>query len=245
VALAPRPGNQRAALESVGVSVLDDEKRPVRIIRRGGEPAQQWQPPAMGERRTADSPAARAALPTAAQLEELQAQAKVEGFEQGRNEGQEYGHREGLEEGRNALREKLAQLDTLIAGLQQPFEDLDDQVEREIVTLVVNMVRQLVRREVKTDPGYIIGVVREALGILPVSSRNIRVLLHPEDAGLVREAYAVGDSEQKWQLVEDPVVQRGGCKVITETSQVDATLDSRLNTLIAPLLAGEREEDEA
>jgi len=225
--------------------VLDDDKRPVRIIRRGGEQAQQWQPPAMGEQQTTASPPARTSLPTAAQLEEIQEQAKVEGFEQGRKEGQEYGHREGLEEGRSALREKLAQLDTLIAGLQQPFADLDDQVEREIVTLVINMVRQLVRREVKTDPGYIIGVVREALGILPVSSRNIRVFLHPDDAGLVREAYALSDTEQKWQLVEDPVVQRGGCKVITDTSQIDATLNSRLNTLIAPLLAGEREEDEA
>jgi len=45
------------------------------------------------------------------------------------------------------------------------------------------MVRQLIRREVKLDPGQIVGVVREALGILPISARNIRVVLHPEDAG--------------------------------------------------------------
>lgn len=199
----------------------------------------------MDQRRVVEKTPPPASLPTAAQLEQVQEQAKQEGFERGRTEGQAYGHREGLEEGRDALREKLAQLDALIAGLDKPFEELDDQVEQEIVTLVVNMVRQLVRREVKTDPGYIVGVVREALGILPVSARDIRVLLHPDDADLVREAYTVSDTEQKWRLVEDPVVQRGGCKVITDTSQIDATLNSRLNTLIAPLLAGEREEDES
>lgn len=225
--------------------MLEEEKKPVKVIRHGSGQALQWQPPVMGERRAFDSPSVQPGFPTAAQLEQVQAQARAEGFEQGRKEGQEYGHREGLEEGRSALREKLAQLEALMASLDQPFEDLDDQVEREIVTLVVNMVRHLVRREVKTDPGYIVGVVRETLGILPVSSRNIRVLLHPGDAQLVREAYAVSDSEQKWQLVEDPVVQRGGCRVITDTSHIDATLDSRLNTLIAPLLAGEREKDEA
>lgn len=223
----------------------DDEKTPVKIIRRGGEQVRQWQPPVMGQGQMIDAGPARATLPTAAQLEDIQEQAKAEGFERGRKEGQAYGHREGLEEGRGALREKLAQLDALLVGLNQPFDDLDDQVEQEIVTLVISMVRQLVRREVKTDPGYIVGVVREALGLLPVASRDIRVLLHPDDAHLVREAYAVGDTEQKWRLVDDPVIQRGGCKVVTNTSQIDATLDSRLNTLIAPLLAGEREKDGA
>jgi flagellar assembly protein FliH len=181
--------------------------------------------------------------PTAAQLEALQEAAKREGYEQGRLEGQSYGHREGLEEGREAAREKLARFDALMKVLDVPFGELDDQVEREIVTLVISMVRQLVRREVRADPGQIVGVVREALGVLPVAARNVRVMLHPDDAELVREVYAMGDAELKWQVVEDPVIQRGGCKVVTDTSQVDATLESRINTLIAPLLAGQRETD--
>ena len=222
---------------------MDERKRGVEIIRRSQAGAREWRPPAMGGKGNPSAGAEGSGLPTAAQLEELQEQAKREGYEQGRREGQEYGHREGLEEGRRAVQEKLVQLDGLIEALHRPFEQLDDQVEREIVTLVVNMVRQLVRREVRTDPGHIVGVVREALGVLPVSSRQVRVLLHPEDAVLVREAYAVGDAELKWQLVEDPVIQRGGCKVLTDTSRVDATLESRLNSLIAPLLAGEREAD--
>ena len=86
-------------------------------------------------------------------------------------------------------------------------------------------------------------MVREALGVLPVSSRNIRVVLHPDDAVLVREAYTLGDHDQQWQIVEDPVIQRGGCRIHTDTSQIDATLDSRLSSLIAPLLAGERFSD--
>ena len=65
-----------------------------------------------------------------------------------------------------------------------------------------------------------------------------------EDAELVREAYALSDTEQNWKVVEDPVIQRGGCRVLSENSQVDATLDSRLNSLIAPLLASERTSDE-
>jgi flagellar assembly protein FliH len=182
-------------------------------------------------------------LLTADQLQQLQKQAYEEGFEKGRKEGFEYGHKEGLTAGRQRLEEKAGQLDTLLTSLETPFQQLDDQVELELIELVIAMVRQLVRREVRNDPGQIIGVVREAMSILPVSSRNISLILHPEDASLVRETYELSESELGWRIVEDPVLARGGCRISTETSQVDATLESRLATLIAPLLGGERDLD--
>jgi flagellar assembly protein FliH len=247
---------------------MSKRKSGVRIIQGGGnESVRQWQPPDMAEdqelRRqglseaeaeleTGESAAeidaqdpSTASLPgiTAAELDELQRQAHQEGFEQGRREGQEFGHGEAVEESRQAMRIRIEQFDRLLAGLDRPFEQLDDQVESEIVTLVISMVRQLMRREVKSDPRHIVGVVREALAVLPVNARHVRVMLNPEDAELIREVYSLSDAEQKWQVVEDPVIQRGGCKVLTETSQIDATLESRLNALIAPLLTGGREQD--
>jgi len=220
------------------------ERRPgtAKIIRSEEASVTQWQPPNVRRKGETSVDESRGLL-TAAQLDEIHKSAHAEGFEQGRKEGQAYGHREGLEEGRSEIKARLGQLDGLLNALDRPFEQLDQQVEDEIVTLMINMVRQLIRREVRLDPGQIVGVVREALGILPVNARGIRVVLHPEDAELVREAYKLGDHDQQWQIVEDPVIQRGGCRIHTDTSQVDATLDSRLSSLIAPLLAGERSRD--
>jgi flagellar assembly protein FliH len=222
---------------------MDERKKSgVQVIRAEDAQVTQWQPPHV--QRQGETPIEEAGgLLTAAQLDQIQREAHGEGFEQGRREGQAYGHREGLEEGRAQIRDRLERLDRIISVLDRPFEQLDQQVEDEVVALVINMVRQLIRREVRLDPGQIVGVVREALGVLPVSVRNIRVVLHPEDAALVREAYTLGDHDQKWQIVEDPVIQRGGCRIHTDTSQVDARLDSRLSSLIAPLLAGERMQD--
>jgi flagellar assembly protein FliH len=202
----------------------------------------QWLPPdidggKVGEQRTLQPPSAP---PTAQQLEKLQQAA----YEEGRREGFEFGHKEGLERARKDLEHYKDQLDRLLKTFEQPLRELDNQIERELLSLVIATVRQLVRREVKSDPNLIIGVVREALSILPVNSRSVRLLVHPEDAELIREIYALGDTEVGWQLVEDPVIDRGGCKVVTETSQIDATLDSRLTSLIAPLLAGARAVDE-
>jgi flagellar assembly protein FliH len=180
---------------------------------------------------------------TAQQLEQLQKQAYDEGFQQGKREGFEFGHKEGLEQSKALIQKQVQRLDALMMTFESPLKILDDQVEQSLVELVISMVRQLVRREVKTDPGQIIGVVREALSILPIASRNIRVVLHPEDADFVRKVYEVSDNDIGWEIVEDPVLARGGCRVLTNTSQVDATLESRLATLIAPLLGDERESE--
>jgi flagellar assembly protein FliH len=53
----------------------------------------------------------------------------------------------------------------------------------------------------------------------------------------------VSEAELAWKIVEDPVCARGGCKVLTGSSQVDATLESRLAALINSLLGGERDVD--
>lgn len=204
----------------------------------------QWQPPSMDQpEETKPASDGSGPLLTAEQLEKLQQQAYEEGFEKGRKEGFEYGHKEGLVKGQEEIDARIVRLDQLMMTLEHPLEQLDEEVERELLDLVVSIVKQLVRREVKTDPGQIVGVLREALGLLPLSSRNIRVLLHPDDAVIVKRVYEVSDKELNWKIVEDPLIGRGGCRVLTETSQVDATLESRLATLIAPLLSGERTQD--
>jgi flagellar assembly protein FliH len=103
--------------------------------------------------------------------------------------------------------------------------------------------RLIVRRELKTDPGIVIAAVREAMGALPAASRAIRLHLHPEDAALVREVMGVSEDERAWRIVEDPTQLRGGCKLLTETSVVDASVDNRLLGVMASILGGERLND--
>jgi len=112
----------------------------------------------------------------------------------------------------------------------------------------MTVARHLVRRELKTDSGVVVSVVREAVALLPASVRRIRVFLHPEDAGLVRQALSVSSDdgdELRWRIIEEPTLTRGGCRVESEDSRIDATVEARLGALIARALGGEREEDAA
>lgn len=172
---------------------------------------------------------------TANQLERLQKQAYDEGFA--------LGQREGLAAGQAVLREQGQRLNQLMEKLNTPFVDLDQQVEQELLLLVTTMVRQMVRREIKADPGQVVAVVREAMASLPVAARNVRLHLQPEDAVLLREVLTMHDEGASWRMVEDPMLTRGGCRVVTDTSYVDASIETRLATLIANLMGGGREHD--
>ena len=128
-------------------------------------------------------------------------------------------------------------------SLARPLEDLDESVERELVALAVSVAKMLVRRELRTDPGEIVAVVRDALALLPVGVREVRVHLHPEDAALVRSLASTAEAQPVWRIVEDPVLTRGGCRIESESSQIDARLETRIGAVVSRLLGGERSED--
>lgn len=164
-------------------------------------------------------------------------------IEQARKEGFARGREEGLQAGRQEIRQQVQRLEQLLVALQQPFAELDAAVEEQVSQLAMMVARHLVRRELKTDPGQVVAVVREALANLPITSRTVRLYLHPEDAALVREAFSLNEGEAHVQVLDDPVQSRGGCRVQTDNSQIDASVETRLNALIAQVMGGEREAD--
>jgi len=169
---------------------------------------------------------------TAGKLEELQTAAYEEAFAKG--------HAEGLAAGAEEVRKRGERYDELLRALCEPFDNLDESVEKQLVELATTLVRQLFRREIRLDPMHIIGVVREAIQKLPIASRNVQVHLHPDDAALVRESLVPAEGEPAWMIVEDPLIACGGCRVTTESSQIDATTEARLNAVISAALGDER-----
>ena len=170
---------------------------------------------------------------TAGRMQELQKEAWNEAYEAGRAEG--------IKAGADEIEARAKRYDELLNALCRPFDELDDVVEKQLVELAMTVVKQLFRRELKVDPTHVIGVVRDAIKLLPVASRNVEVHLHPEDATLVRESLSPAEGERAWQIVEDPLISRGGCKITTDNAQVDAQAETRLNAIINAITGDERQ----
>jgi len=173
-------------------------------------------------------------IPTAEEIQKWQKDAEAEGYQQ------------GLKQAEAEIQSLKDELKTLINFIEQPLKYLNEEIEQQLTQVAVTLAQQLVRRELKIDPGEIVGLIRESVQLLPGNSRKIRIFLHPDDAELVKNVLQLdeNDEEQSWKLIEDPMMTRGGCEIKSEQSVINASLENRLSQLAASVLGGEREEDQ-
>jgi len=168
-----------------------------------------------------------------------------EAWEHGYKDGHVEGVRKGEQELAKRINEvnvKIAALEAIIGTLAKPLDELDAQVETELTKLALTVAKHLVRRELKNDPTQVIGIIRHAVSLLPLASRNIKIHLHPDDAAVVREKLAAPQGDQQWQLSEDPLMARGGCRVTTDNSSIDARFETAVAAALSGLLGDERAE---
>jgi flagellar assembly protein FliH len=181
----------------------------------------------------------RRAGKTVSELEEVEQRAYQEAYAKGREAGLASARAETQQQ-IDRLKQQVAKLESILNTLAAPLRDLDPQVEEQLMQLALTVAKQLVRRELRIDPSQVIAIIRETVGLLPMAARDVRVHLHPEDAAVVRERLASPGQDRAWTIVEDPVMTRGGCRVTTDTANIDARLESRMATAISAVLGDER-----
>jgi flagellar assembly protein FliH len=178
---------------------------------------QRWEAPNFG---AGGLRAGDVALPTAEQIEDIQRQARDEGFLAG--------HAEGVQK---AVRENQRLADLLSLLEQQ----MDEQVAQELLDLSLDIAKQMLHQALKVQPELVLGVVREAIGTLPHFNQGAHLVLHPDDAVLVRERMGEQLIHSGWKIFEDARVERGGARIETATSQIDASLETRWKRVVAAL----------
>ena len=202
---------------------------------------QRWQTPLVEHSASGGNAQVALGPVTAETIEKIQKQAYKEAYD----EGLANGYKEGITKSKTELEPHIQLLKNALNELSKPFAQLDQEVELQLTELAIIIARQLVRREIKTDPGQVIAIVREAILALPSAAKKVYVHLHPEDLELVKSKLTASEPESYWRLMEDPTLSRGDCKVMTDSSTIDATVERRLSSLVANLLGGEREQDES
>jgi flagellar assembly protein FliH len=173
-------------------------------------------------------------------IEALQQQAQEEGYKAGFEEGHKAGFEAGQQAGQKDIQQQIAYLQQILANLEQPLNDLDEEIEQDLVNLAITMTRQLLRRELKQEPEHVIGAMRAALQALPISDRKLKIFVHPDDLTIIRKGLSMEAEDSSRQWIEDPLMTRGGVKLETADTTVDATVEARLNSVISKLLGEER-----
>jgi len=177
-------------------------------------------------------------------IEALQQQAQEEGYKAGFEEGHKAGFEAGQQAGQKDIQQQITYLQQILGSLEQPLNDLDQQIEQDLVNLAITMTRQLLRRELKQEPEHVIGAMRAALQALPISDRKLRIYVHPDDLTIIQKGLSMDGEDSSRQWIEDPLMTRGGVRLETADTTVDATVEARLNSVISKLLGEERGESD-
>jgi flagellar assembly protein FliH len=185
---------------------------------------QRWQPAQLDA-----ANAGKVVMPTAAELEAIHQQAHQEGFQSGYAEGYEAGRQQG---DKIAVQE-IERLKALLGTATEAMQELEVSVSNELVALAIEIARQMLCRALKVKPELVLSIVRAAMESLPQNTPHPHLCLHPDDAALVRAGMQGEATSGGWKIIEDPRMQRGGCRIETPVSEVNATIEHRWQRLAA------------
>jgi flagellar assembly protein FliH len=81
----------------------------------------------------------------------------------------------------------------------------------------------------------VLPVVSAALKQIPQLSQGVQLLLNPADLELVRTFLAAEPGLVACTPLADASIAEGGCRVVAEHSEVDATMQTRWSRMLANL----------
>lgn len=156
-------------------------------------------------------------------------------------EAEERGRRAGIEEAARELRQGVDALTGALEEVSGLRERLLARNSDDMARLIMGIARQVLDLELAMRPEAVLETVRKGLA-MAVQSDTHHVFVNPADLELVlaeKPLFLAGVTGLKNIVVEaDPAVGRGGCRLVSDLGEVDATLERRLEELEATLRNG-------
>ena len=172
--------------------------------------------------------------PPSLTLEEIDAireQARQEGYAEGQQQGLQAGRAEGymagLQQGQTEVNETIQHLRQIAVAFGTEVSQTSETMAPELLNLGLDISKAMIKTALNVKPELILPTISAAIHSLPGLQLPALLYLQPDDAALVREHLGEELSRNGWRLVEDPELQRGGCRMETGTNQVDATVQTR------------------
>jgi len=196
---------------------------PVSVIPKERMTAyQRWEIPSFGK--STPSSNSMALLAGEAELKGIQQQAHTEGYAS----GQAAGYAAGIQK----AQVEVAQINALMQSLHESLNQVDQQIAQSLLDLSLEVASKMVRETLQARPEIVLEIIQEAIGSLPHFNQNAHLVMNTQDADLVREHMGEQLTHAGWKIFTDSQIQRGGCKVATAHSHIDATNEERWRHIV-------------
>jgi flagellar assembly protein FliH len=111
--------------------------------------------------------------------------------------------------------------------MQSQFEAFDKDVADAVLGLAFSLARQVVRSELDLRPELVATSVKDALQSLSLKAAFPSIYVNPDDVNLIKSVLGEELSMRGCRIIADNTISRGGCRLESDTSTVDATIESR------------------
>ena len=167
----------------------------------------------------------------------------TEGFRRGLDEGmrrgaaaarQQFDREQG--ERLQAIADEFSQRTAALHdAIDAAFALVRDEVAGQTVALALELARQVIRAQLRADPQLIEPVAREAIGCLIDERSSFSLHVHPDDAKLLGPVLEPVLRPRGAQIVPDRAIAAGGCLITSAGAEVDATLNTRWQRVLASI----------
>jgi flagellar assembly protein FliH len=158
--------------------------------------------------------------------EETEATAYQAGFEQGETAGKQLAEQK--------IEPVIRGLRSVVENLAGRQEELLQAKEEEFVKGGLLIALQLIHREIRQDPSVVLDVVRAAIRKMQRASR-LTIYVSAQDFKFLEDhlelLQTLTESGATVNIEPDASVGRGGCRVVSNTGEIDATIDSMIGQL--------------
>jgi len=187
--------------------------------------------PALIEEELEEEVGEKVVLPTAEEIEAMQEMARQEGHQEGYQAGYHEGYREGFSDGENQ-RKILSQISE---NFQAELSRLDEVVAAELTSFSLEIARRVLGFSYRVDEQLVTKMVEHAIQTLPASMEPTRVLMHPDDLAVVEKQLSEDFAGRKLSFIAEDSISRGGLKLMTATTDIDGTFETRWERVTASL----------
>ena len=160
--------------------------------------------------------------------------------DESREKGIKEGAKEGYEQGFAEVRRLTNQLHYMISGVLQRREELIASLESDLIDLTLLIARKVVKVLSENQKDIVIYNTLEALKKLRCRC-SITLRVNPEDMDVCLENkehfIQTVENLEGLHLIEDHIVQRGGCIVESDFGEIDARISSQLREVEDKILS--------
>lgn len=191
--------------------------------------------------------------------EALEAQVFTESKEKGYQEGHKIGHEEGHQEGykigyedgykvgkqegiekiyqeleQQVDKERMLAIQSildLVANFQKAVNDIDTEIVSTLTNLAIVAAQKMVDSLPDTAYQQLSVTIKELIRQFPILGKSVHLYIHPNDMESAQELLSDELTKYDWHLITDPAIEPGGCKIVTEKNEIDATLSSKFQVM--------------